>query len=256
MSNSFGKAMILTLVGVGLVIVIGVASGKDAATGGYLIGFYSAPFIFSGIIVGIWAKRSKKLWSWLAYFWRFALGAVALLVVATVGEAGKRVSAVVTDPEKSHLVVNGTDVRHSDFGFAITLPAATFHLDDKLQEQANQFFEQRGSHSNYIWVLQDSLRTGVVMVMVSKAVLNGREALRAVARGMERGVGKAGMRTLEDTVIWSSQAHEFRFAVALPNGTYLKARCLPGTAFVVCVQTVTTNANTLDSVREGMRLES
>jgi len=37
---------------------------------------------------------------------------------------------------------------------------------------------------------------------------------------------------------------------------YLKARCLPGTQFVVCVQTVTANANTLDSVREGMRLES
>ncbi len=168
--------------------------------------------------------------------------------------------ARITDAEKEHLVISGTEVRHSDFGFTVPLPSADFQPNADLQKQANAEFEHRSAGArNYAWVLADPKRRETVIVMVTKGAGTSQAALEGLARGMKSGVGTNG-QVLEDTIEWSPRAHEYRFTTML-QGMYLSARCVSsmstGTpSYILCVETVSADSNELDETRAGMRLAS
>ncbi|HEV8511526.1 MAG TPA: hypothetical protein VGQ48_13825 [Gemmatimonadales bacterium] len=259
--NSFLKAIALTVIVLIPIIVLAAMSGRDPEAAGRLAGYFSVGPILGGIAVGIWAKLDKHQWNWFAYIWRFVVCSIGLLGVSAVGRAGLGSPEMVdiTETEKQHLVVSGTEVRHSDFGFAVPLPSEEFRLSSELQEQANQWFVERRLRGTYVWVLQNPDLSGVIMVVVSKGVGNSEAALRGLGRGLQKGASKADARILEDTMQWSSDAHEYRFATALPQGVYAKARCLSSptsgqSSYIVCVQTVSKDPNWLDDARAGVRV--
>jgi hypothetical protein len=261
--NSFGKAIVLAFLAVIPIVVFAATSGRAPEAAGELAGYLSTGPILGGIAVGIWAKLDKHQWNWFAYIWRFVVCSVALLGVSSVGRGALDATemADITETEKQHLVVSGTEVRHSDFGFAVPLPSEEFSLSSELQEQANQWFIERGLRGTYVWVLQNPDLSGVIMVIVSKGVGNNRDALRGLGRGLQKGANKADARILEDTMQWSADAHEYRFATALPQGVYAKARCLSSptsgkASYIVCVQTVSKDPNWLDASRAGVTLAS
>jgi hypothetical protein len=256
--NSFVKAMVLTVIVVIPIVVVSAMGGKDANAAGEFAGWLSTGPILGGIAVGIWARFDKRQWNWLDYIWRFAVCSVAIFFVSTVGQAGRWAPkmADVTETEKQHLLISGAEARHSDFGFTVPLPTPAYRVSSELQEQANQWFVQRGLKSSYVWALQDPAESGVIMVLVTKGIGDDQAAMRGLGRGFQRGAGQEGARIIEDTLQWSPGAHEYRFATFLPQGVFAKARCLPSSAFIVCVQTVSADSNGLDAARAGVRLAS
>jgi len=255
--------MILTLIGVTIVAAVQATSGKDAPAAGYAAGYFAAPAILGGLAVGIWAKLAKSRWTWFSYVWRFVALGVGVLVLASLGNVlgGSLAMARITDLEKQHLVIKGTEARHSDFGFTVPLPSADFRIDPEQQKQANAQFEHGGVTSvNYAWVLSAPKGGGTVIVMVTKGAGNSQAALQALRRGMNTGFGKSGGQVLEDTLEWSPSAHEYRFAVT-QHGAYVRARCLSSMttappSYILCVETVSADSNGLDEARGGIRLAS
>ncbi len=253
--------MILAIIAVTVVAVLQATSGKDSLAAGYETGYFAAPPIFGGLAVGIWAKLAKSHWTWFAYIWRFVVGSVAILVLASMSNAvgGNLTTARITDAEKQHLVISGTEARHSDFGFSVPLPSADFQFNPELQKQANQEFEHSGVVAgNYAWVLSAPKRGEAVIVMVTKGVGNSQAALQGLGRGMK--TGTTGGQVVEDTMEWSLRAHEYRFAT-LRQGSYVRARCVSSmttgtSSYILCVETVSADPNGLDETRAGVRLAS
>ena len=261
--NSFWKAMLLTVIAASIVGVLQATSGKSAEAAGSATGYFAGPPIFAGLAVGIWAKLAKSHWTWLSYIWRFVAGTIAVFVLALMGEVlgDSMAMARITDAEKQHLVIRGAEAQHSDFGFTVPLPSADFQLSPEMQKQANAEFESRRvAAGNYAWVLRDSKRGEVVIVMVTKGAGNSRAALQGLGRGLNVGAGKTGGRVLEDTMEWSPAAHEYRFAI-MAQSMYLRARCLSSmttgtSSYILCVETVSADPNGLDEARAGVRLAS
>ena len=255
--------MLLTLIAASIVGVLQATSGKSAEAAGSAIGYFAAPPIFAGLAVGIWAKLAKSHWTWLSYIWRFVAGTIAVFVLALMGEVlgDSMAMARITDAEKQHLVIRGAEAQHSDFGFTVPLPSADFQLSPEMQKQANAEFESRSvAAGNYAWVLSDSKRGEVVIVMVTKGAGNSRAALQGLGRGLNVGAGKTGGQVLEDTMEWSPAAHEYRFAI-MAQSMYLRARCLSSmttgtSSYILCVETVSADPNGLDEARAGVRLAS
>ena len=257
--NSFLRAMALIGVAILPILAIGfLRFEKDPGRAGYLVGYFSAPFVISGIAVGIWAVLAKRTWSWVDYSIRFFSIAALVLVLSFAGNVGKAGTELValTDAEKEHLIIDGTEARHTDFGFVLTLPSASYQPSVELETQTNQSFAEQDLLSNHVWVLHDPAIAGVIMVLVIKGAGNNKAALRGAARGFLRGASKADARVVEDTLIWESETREYRFAAAFPNGAYLRTRCLSSPAVVVCLQTASADSNDLKGVRERLRLAS
>ncbi len=260
--NSFWKGMLLAMIVAVIVAIVQATSGNDSRAAGYATGYFAAPGILSGLAVGIWAKLAKSQWTWFAYIWRFVVGSIAILFLASMGNSvgGSLAMAQITEAEKQHLVISGTEARHSDFGFTVPLPNADFQLNADLQKQANAEFEHRSvGAGNYAWVLADATRRETVIVMVTKGAGTSQAALQGLARGMKSGIGTNG-QVLEDTMEWSSRAHEYRFTTML-QGMYLSARCVSSmttgtSSYILCVETVSADTNGLDETRAGMRLAS
>ncbi len=185
---------------------------------------------------------------------------VAVALVMRSGAAGRLATSKMTDAEKQHLVVTGSEARHTDLGFVVPLPSAGFQPDSQLERRANEEFVQRGIGGNSAaWVLREPDRREVVMLIVTKGVGNNEDALRGMARGIKRGIGGGGQIT-EDTLEWTASTHEYRFG-AIIQGTYLRTRCLSSPAkaaasYVLCVQTVSASPTGLDETRAGARLSS
>ena len=260
--NSFWKAMLLAVIAASIVAVLQATSGKNAEAAGYATGYFAAPPIFAGLAVGIWAKLAKSHWTWLSYIWRFVAGTIAVLVLALMGDVlSGSTMARITDAEKQHLVISGTEAQHSDFGFTVPLPSANFQLSPEMQKQANAEFENRSvAAGNYAWVLRDPKRGEVVIVMVTKGAGNSRAALQGLGRGLNVGAGKTGGQVLEDTMEWSPRGHEYRFAL-MAQSMYLRARCLSSmttgtSSYILCVETVSADPRGLDEARAGVRLAS
>ncbi|MGH7671759.1 MAG: hypothetical protein ACREMC_02580 [Gemmatimonadales bacterium] len=84
--------------------------------------------------------------------------------------------------------------------------------------------------------------------------------------GADPTVGGREVRILEDVVRWDRRAHEFRHAVHLSNGLYVKTRCLSAGAnrnppyinvpYIVCVQTLSPDSTDLDDARSHMKVPS
>jgi len=261
--NSFWKAMLLAVIAASIVAVLQATSGKGADAAGYATGYFAGPPIFAGLAVGIWAKLAKSPWTWRSYIWRFGVGTIAFFVLASMGEvlSGSMAMARITDSEKQHLVISGTEARHADFGFTVPLPSADFQLSPEMQKQANAEFESRSvAAGNYAWVLKDAKRGEVVIVMVTKGAGNSRAALQGLGRGLNVGAGKTGGQVLEDTMEWSPAAHEYRFAL-MSQSMYLRARCLSSmttgtSSYILCVETVSADPRGLNEARAGVRLAS
>jgi hypothetical protein len=254
--------MVLMLLAVIPIFVLAFGSSKDPAAGGYNAGYWSGAPIMAGIGVGIWAVLAKSRWNWFAYIWRFVAGSIVILFLASMANAttARLVMGKITDEEKQHLVISGTEARHSDFGFVVPLPSAGFQSDAKMEQQANQEFVQRGvSEGTFAWVLRQPERREVVMLILTKGAGNSEAALRGMARGIKNGIGASGPVT-EDTVEWTPGAHEYRFGTTI-QGMYLRTRCLSSTAsavasYILCVQTVSASPTGLDETRSGARLAS
>lgn len=255
--------MVLALIVIAVIVIVAVASGKNADAAGYAVGYFGAAPLISGLIVGVWAKLAKSHWTWFAYIWRFVIGSLAVLGLASFGNVfeGSMALAKFTDAEKQDLSIVGSEARHADFGFTVPLPSAEFVLNADMQKQANQEFEQRGiGAANYAWVLSEPKRGEAVIVIVTKGVGNSEAALRGLGRGMNTGAGKSGGQVIEDTMEWSSQAHEYRFATT-QQGMYVRARCVSSmtrgpSSYILCVETVSANPNGLDETRAGVKLAS
>ena len=260
--NSFWKAMLLAVIAASIVAVLQATSGKNAEAAGYATGYFAAPPIFAGLAVGIWAKLAKSHWTWLSYIWRFGVGTIGIFVLALMGDVlSSTAMARITDAEKQHLVISGTEAQHSDFGFTVPLPSANFQLSPEMQKQANAEFENRSvAAGNYAWVLRDLKRGEVVIVMVTKGAGNSRAALQGLGRGLNVGAGKTGGQVLEDTMEWSPAAHEYRFAL-MSQSMYLRARCLSSmttgtSSYILCIETVSADPQGLNEARAGVRLAS
>lgn len=257
--NSFLKAMVLTVIVVIPIIVVSAMGGKDANAAGEFAGWLSTGPILGGIAVGVWAKLDKRRWNWLDYIWRFVVCSIVIFFVSTVGQASRSTPkmADVTETEKQHLVVSGVEARHSDFGFAVPLPNTAYHVNAELQEQANQWFVQRGLHGTYVWTLADANEPEIIMLMVTKGVGNSKEALRGLGRGLGTSARKEGTRIIEDTMEWGPRGHEYRFSTVLQQGMYVRARCVSSmtsgeSSFILCVQTISARPNGLDAARAGV----
>jgi hypothetical protein len=254
--------MVLMVLAIIPIFVIAFTGTKNPDAAGYNAGFWSAAPIIAGIGVGIWAVLAKSPWGWFAYIWRFVIGSTVILFLATMGNgAGAALAnSRITDAEKQHLVVTGTEARHSDLGFVVPLPSAGFQSDSQLERRTNEEFAQRGiARNSAAWVLREPQRKDVVMLIVTKGVGNSQEALRGMARGIKRGMGESAQVT-EDTLEWTPSVHEYRFGAIL-QGVYLRTRCLSSPAnapasYVLCVQTVSTSPTGLDETRTGTRLAS
>lgn len=255
--------MLLALIVFAVIVALQATSGKSADAASYTIGYFGAVPLISGLVVGIWAKLAKARWTWFAYIWRFVLGSVAVLGLATFGNSfdSSLVLAKFTDAEKQHLTLQGAEAKHSDFGFTVPLPSDQFQFNGDLQKQANQEFEQRGiGGTNYAWVLSEPKRGEAVILIVTKGVGNSEDALRGLGHGMNTGSAKSGGRVIDDTMEWTPQAHEYRFATT-QQGMYVRARCVSSmttgpSSYILCVETVSANPNGLDETRAGVRLAS
>src|SRR5438034_196384 len=149
----------------------------------------------------------------------------------------------------------------NSFWKAMLLTVIAASIVGVLQATSGKSAEAPGyATGNYAWVLRDSKRGEVVIVMVTKGAGNSRAALQGLGRGLNVGAGKTGGRVLEDTMEWSPAAHEYRFAI-MAQSMYLRARCLSSmttgtSSYILCVETVSADPNGLDEARAGVRLAS
>lgn len=256
--NSFGKAMVLALIALIPIIILTMGAADPA----YAAGYFGAAPIIGGLTVGIWAKIAKSRWTWGSYIWRFLVCMLGVFVLSSMGNATSSATARLTASEKQDLVIADRAARHTDFGFVVPLPTDGFEPDQKLQQQANEDFTRRGvGASTYAWVLRGPEHQGVVILMVMKGAGGNEAALRALAKGLQTGTGQEGGRVIEDTMEWSQDAHEYRFAMLLRQGAYIRSRCLSSEksatpSYILCVETVSGDSLGLDETRAGTRVAS
>ncbi len=81
--------MLLAVIVAAVVAIVQATSGNDSRAAGYATGYFAAPAILSGLALGIWAKLAQSQWTWFAYIWRFVVGSIAILFLASMGKLSR-----------------------------------------------------------------------------------------------------------------------------------------------------------------------
>jgi hypothetical protein len=261
-SRPFTKAMGLALIVIVPILVVAAASVADPAAAGERAGALSVAPLLGGLAVGAWARFATRRWHWLDYVLRFTLCTVACFGLNAFGRGlipaapPPPAGVDLTESEKTDLDVSGGWVRHRRFGF--TLPVGDkFALAPGLQ---NEMSQRRASlPGTFVWVLANDAGDRIITVFVAKGLGDDERAFRATARGIGTNLSKQAIQVFEDAVQWNRRVKEFRHAVRLPNGLFVKSRCLPASkdrnppyinpSYIVCVQTLSQDSTDLDDAR-------
>lgn len=261
-TRPFLKGMGLALCLIVPIVAIAATSGRDPGSAGERAGALSVAPLLAGLAVGAWAKFATQPWHWLDYVLRFALCTIAFFGLNAFGRrllpAAPPPAAGVdlTESEKTNLDVTGGWVRHRRFGF--TLPVGDkFALAPGLQNEMDQ--RRASLPGTFVWALANEAGDRIITVFVAKGLGDDERAFRATARGISTNLGKQAIQVLEDAVQWNRRVKEFRHAVRLPNGLFVKSRCLPASkdrnppyinpSYIVCVQTLSPDSIDLDDAR-------
>ncbi|SRR5712691_8310426 len=245
-------AAVVTIV---FVLTLGVASAvrqRDPEAAGELAGRLLLLVAPLGFFASYLYQRGHKLWasSLVVSLW------VAFPTLIFIS----RHRIEVTDAEKRGLEVLPDRIHDADFGFALPNPGQAFHLADLPSKMAAVLTNEPVGRESFAWMLRKDDSSEVVVVFLLKqstvADENGFRRFTDAVRG--RFTSLKGVKLLEDTVVWTPAAHEYRVAVRTESGLFGKLRCLASSSrpsVTVCVHTWASEPNQLDFVRLGLTFE-
>lgn len=169
------------------------------------------------------------------------------------------------------LQMDSTRWWHPQLSFSVPNPGAGFETSPLLQGVYDEVLKEADANGRmFIWAFAEPRTREVVLIQVFNNGTLGRdeEGMHEFADGMREArtedtqSGNELMvgTTMEDTLVWTPETREYRFALHLANGLFTKTRCVasgPTRAkpLVVCVDTVSADSTGLDAFRRGLALD-
>jgi hypothetical protein len=194
-------------------------------------------------------RRSKAIIAcWVLGIMFFSLSARA---------SQERQDRVLTDAERAGLAIDGDLILHRGLGFTLPYPHNGFKFNADVQGfLAKQLPNQQ---SMTAWGLTSTIRSGVVIVEVTKGFKITHESFERFTGGMRQSMDTGAAKLLLDSLRWDVMVDDYRLSVLSGTGVYIKTRCLAPNGsgrggFIVCVMTLANDSTSLDFVRDGLRL--
>jgi len=165
-------------------------------------------------------------------------------------------------PNADPLQIDSTTLRYPQLGFSAPNPGAGFAVAPDVQRAYDEMIAEAGGKGKmFFWALG---RPSTLELIVIEAINNGtlgrdEDGLRKFATGMRSRL-PPGSEVVEDTVTWTPEAHEYRYAILHPNGLFMKWRCVASgptreRPLLVCASTIGPDSTSLDAFRRGLTLD-
>jgi len=183
---------------------------------------------------------------------------LGIMLVSQSSRAGQeRQARVLTDAERTGLAIDGDLIRHRGLGFTLPYPHNGFKFN--VDVQASLATQLRDQQSMTAWGLTSTIRSGVVIIEVTKGFKITHESFERFTGGLRRSIDTGATKLLVDSLRWDVMVDDYRLAVVSGAGVYIKTRCLAPNGsrqagFIVCVMTLASDSTSLDFVRDGLRL--